>query len=430
MVEVETYLLRSVEIFLPGHELHGERVDLLIENGHLAAIDRRIERSDVQVVYQGGSISPGWVEMRSRCTDPGLPYLEDLPNLLAAAAAGGFTHAGVLPSTQPAIDSVERLRYWTETARESTCGLLPIAALTKGLKGEEMSNHFELISHGALALSDDFEVSKDTYNLRIALQYAAQLGKPVMVRPEDPYLKRGVLANEGAQAVLAGLPGIPGFSEVIGLERLLRLAEDTGCTLHFCSISTEESLDRIRAAKKSGLRISCDVAIAHLVWDDSVLSDFDSEFKTDPPLRSLETKRALIQACIDGTIDAVCSDHRPVRPEAKDCEFAIAEAGMALIEAVYPLLNEALGTDSRDRVFQLLCTGPRSILGLNLAYFQVSEAVDYTLFEPEASALFNAQNWISGGSPMPLSGRVLYGRALGALRGKRIHLNSIESGVA
>jgi len=424
MVESSSYLLRSVKVCSPGHRFHDSRVDMLIENGRLTRIETHIAEVDVPVLVEGCSISPGWVEMRSRCTDPGLPNLEDLPNLLAAAAAGGFSFAGVLPSTQPPIDSVEKLRYWTETAKSSVCGLLPIAALTKGLKGAEMSNHFELIENGAVALSDDFEGLADTYRLRIALQYAAQLGKPVLVRPEDPFLKRGILANEGEQAVLAGLSGVPGFSELVGLERLLRLAEDTGCRLHFCSISTPEALDRIRTAKKAGLSISCDVAIAHLIWDDSVLSSFDSELKTDPPLRTLAVQRALIEACLDGTVDAVSSDHRPLSPESKNCEFAIAEPGMALIQVLFPLLNEALGDRATERIFELLCAGPRAIFGLNIAHFEASEEADYTLFDPGTRAVFDERSWVSGGSYTPLLQRIMHGKALGVIRGNRIHLNS------
>jgi len=424
------FVLPEVTLFLPGHALHGTSVEVRLDRGHLesmapsgsSATLANTENIQVIEAARGCSIGPGWIEMRARATDPGLPHLEELSRLLQAGARGGFTQVGVLPSTQPAIDSVERMSYWRERSLGAAAGLLPIAALTRGCKGDEMTDYHQLIQAGAIALSDDMGVITDTHKLRIALQYAAQLGITVVVRAEDPYLNRGIVAHEGREAVLAGMAGIPAVSEVIAMDRLLRLAQDTGCRLHFSSISTLESVELLKRAKASGLPVTCDVTIAHLIWDDSTLSSYDSHYKTDPPLRDRATRDGLRTACLEGWIDAVSSDHRPIRPEGKDCEFPLAEPGMALIEVVYPLLKEALGSESDERILGLLSQGPRAIYGLERPRFEPGEKADYTLFEPQFRGQFDPDSWISSGAWAPLKGRNLVGKSRGIVREWEIRL--------
>lgn len=285
-----------------------------------------------------------------------------------------------------------------------------------------MTDQHQLIQEGAVALSDDMAVLTDTHKLRIALQYAAQLGTTVVIRAEDPYLNRGILAHEGREAVLAGMAGIPAISEIMGVERLLRLTEDTGCRLHFSALSTAESVALLKRAKESGMSVTADVSIAHLIWDDSTLSTYDSHFKTEPPLRDRDAREALRQACREGVIDAVSSDHRPVRPEGKDCEFPLAEPGMSLIEVVYPLLKEALGKTAEKRIADLLCTGPRRIYGLGIPQFAPGERADYTLYEPDFIGPFDPGSWISSGASAPLHGRRMQGKSAGIVRDQNLFL--------
>ncbi|BDD03584.1 dihydroorotase [Aureibacter tunicatorum] len=403
-------LIKSVEIRDAGSKYNKQVKNVLLDNGVIVSIDDNEAEADQVIDGQGMLLSQGWFDLRANFNDPGLEFKEDLESGANAAKAGGFTDVLLLPNTEPVIDSKNEVNYVTSRNRSRLTQLHVAAAVTKGAKGEDFTDIVDLHHQGALAFTDG---EKPLYNSDIllkALQYLQKFDGVLMNRPSDKYLSMFGQMHEGHQSTMLGMKGIPSMAEELMVIRDLKLLEYAGGgKLHFSNLSTKESVDLIRKAKKDGLNVTCDIASHQLLFDDSQLVGFDTNYKVDPPFRSTEDIEALKVGLKDGTIDAVVSSHTPHDQECKQLEFDLADFGVIGLQTVYSSLKQA-GLDD-DLIVEKLVEGPRRVLGLENMTIEEGKKLSLTLFDPEANWTFDASTNKSKANNSPLFGKELKGRA-------------------
>ncbi|MEM9553469.1 MAG: dihydroorotase [Acidobacteriota bacterium] len=422
-------LLRGGRVVDPSQDLDA-KVDLLVENGRVArlgealAADQEIEVVDVD----GLVVVPGLIELRAQLGEPGFEQRETLRTGLAAAAAGGYTGLGALPATEPPVDTrsvVEMLR--AEAARHATARLHPIAALSRRLAGEELTEMGELAEAGAVAVGDGARPQRDAALLRRALQYASHFDLPVFCRATDPQLDRGGVMHEGEQSTRLGLRGQPRISEESVVARDVLLAEDTRGRYHLAPVSTRGAVEQMRRAKERGLRVSCDVTPMHLLLTDEAVATggFSTALRVDPPLRTADDVEALLEACADGTIDAITGEHRPHHADEKaDVQFSVAPPGVSALETTVSVCLDRLvgrGFLSLARLVELLSTGPARILGVDGGSLAVGSVADVTLLDLEREVTIEPRAFRSLGRSTPFAGWTLRGAPVGTyLAGRHI----------
>jgi dihydroorotase len=288
----------------------------------------------------------------------------------------------------------------------------PLGALTHQLNGQEITEMCELTEAGCVGFSQADSAIKDTQVLWRAMQYAATFGFTVWLRPEEPYLAKDGVAHDGEVAARLGLKGIPSASETLAIASILRIAKETGAKVHLCRLSTAEGVDMVRAAKKTGQQISCDVSANHLHLTDFDIGFFDSNAHLRPPLRSQRDKEALSAGLVDGTIDAICSDHTPVDDDAKLYPFAEAEAGATGLELLLPLILK-WAEDNKVNLNQAITTAtemPAKILGVAAGNLSVNSNADICIFDPKQYWKIEASALLSQGKNSPFLGLELAGK--------------------
>ncbi|GCD77231.1 dihydroorotase [Thermaurantimonas aggregans] len=358
--------ITSVRNFIPGHPLYKKQCDILINRNEIKILPSgsKIDENIQKIKGSHLTLLPGLIELHSEINQPGREDREDILQTLHLAVLGGFTHLAGMPSSQPVVDSRQLVEFQQKIAAQAVNNLLSIGAISKNLEGKELAEMFDMKSASALAFSDYKNRIRNTKLLLLAMQYARQLNTSLMLTPGDSDLLRYGMVHEGVVSTRLGLKGLPTIAESIGLKRDLDLVRYTGCRVHFQSISTKESIHLIRQAKSEGLPVTADVNFYHLLLTDESLENFDSNYKTDPPLRDEKTRQALVEAIIDGTIDAIAADHQPRTYEEKVCEFDKASYGMFTLPFLLPTLIES-NIFSLELLIEKLHTNPAKILGLN-----------------------------------------------------------------
>ena len=416
-------LLRNITVIDPGGEQHEAETDILISGTRIARIGQRLPKGEAREVNRPGAhVSLGWVDLRAHFRDPGEEWKEGLLNGLEAAAAGGFTAVAVLPSTEPTLDSRAGIEYLLRKAEGHAVRVLPLGSLTKGLKGEQLAELYDLQQAGALAFTDDQHPVRNARLMLLALQYCRNFDGTVISFAHDADLGAGTMMHEGPMSVRLGMRGLTATAETIALQRDLSLLEYTGGRLHVATISTAGSVELIRAAKEKKLKVTCSVAAHNLLLDDGCLRGFDTNYKVLPPLRDREHIDALREGLRDGTIDAVVSDHRPEDVEHKKLEFAQAAFGMIGLETAFAVANTALkGHMSLRRIIERFSHGPRRVLGLPVHHIAEGAPADLTLFDPECDRTFSEDDIVSRSRNTPFIGQHFVGRPLGIVaNGKAI----------
>jgi dihydroorotase len=367
------------------HPDNGKKMDLLISNGIIEKIAEKIDvKVDKTVEAEGLCVSIGWMDMRANFRDPGDEHKENLESGLRAAAHGGFTAIALSPATKPAIDSKGAVEYVLNRSRETATEIIPIGAVSKGLKGESLSEMYDMYLAGAKAFGDDKQPLSESGMLHRALLYTKNFDATVMHFPFDTQLIPHGQMNEGVQSTKMGMRGIPAISEEMMVGRDLTLLEYTGGRLHLGPLSSPGSITLVNAARKKGLRITCETTSAHLAYNDDVLEGYDSNFKILPPLRAEKERKALIKALKNGLIDVISSDHSPEDEEHKKLEFEFASFGMASIESFFPLLYKTCKEDIL--LADLIATfsiHPRQILDVPVPEIQAGAEANLTLFSTE-----------------------------------------------
>lgn len=407
-------LLRNVRIIGSGQ--NDKPTDILIVDGLIKSISQGIKDECDQVIdVEGACVSPGWFDLRVNFRDPGDEHKETISTGLSAAAKGGFTDILLMPSTTPPIQSKTDIEYVKSKAMGRLVTAHPSGCLSQGREGKDITEMFDMKSAGALAFTDDKRPVTDSGLMLRALQYASNVGSLVMTYSDDAGISGKGLVNEGIPATESGLRSSPAFSEELMVSRDLEICRYADARLHFGTLSTKGSIERIRDAKKQGLKVTADVCVHHLCFDDTVITGYDTNYKIKPPLRSKADVASLKSALADGTIDAVCSDHSPQDEETKMVEFDFASYGIAGIETTFSALRTSCPDLPLVRLVELLGNGPRRVLGLDEIQIKEGSRACLTIFHPDMEHIPLRENSASLSRNNPLNGSKLRGKVLGVI---------------
>ena len=387
----------------------GQCVDILVEDGKIAAIGSDLPKQAQQIACEGLYLSPGFFDSNSTLQDPGFEYKNTFQQLVQSAMRGGYTTLSCISGTAPPLQDRAALQHVTTRSHGSLIQVYPIAVLTKEQGGEEMVDYLDLTQAGASAFFDGFKSMPDIGLLKRILEYLRPYKGLVMLSPISTTLGHKGQMHEGLTSTLLGTPGFPAISEWTVVRQVLDLLEYTGGRVHFTGVSTGRSVQEIARAKQAGLQVTCDVAWYSLYFQDTDLATYDTHLKAYPPVRSLGDQEALIQGLQDGTVEAITSCHIPQDIESKDLEFELAEFGMLGLETAFAASFTALKDKVElTRLIDLFTSGPRSIFNRELSITQ-GQPAEFTLFDTTAWKV-TEQEIAAGSKNTPMLGRELQGR--------------------
>jgi dihydroorotase len=396
---------------------HDAVADVLIEDGRIVAVERTIDADAARILdAKGLVVAPGLVDMHVHFREPGFEYKETVASGSRAAAAGGFTSVACMPNTDPVLDNEALISRIVRLGNDAgTCRVHPIAAITKGQRGEELTEMRLLREAGAVGFSDDGHPVSSSRVMRRALEYSQITDCPVIAHSEDLALSAGGHMHEGAVSTRLGIPGIPAASEDIAVARDVRLAEVTHGRLHICHVSSARSVDVIRDAKGRGVRVTAEATPHHFTLTDENVVNFDSNFKMNPPLRSERDRRALCEGLADGTLDAIATDHAPHAELEKLVEFDRAPFGIIGLETSLALALTTLlhgGVMDLPTVIERMSTQPARILGIEGGTLQPGVAADIVVFDADRRRTFVREDIRSKSANTPFLGWEVTGRVL------------------
>ena len=406
-------LLTSVQIIDKQSSYHLQRTNILISGGRIAKIGNPDAANAKVIDASALSVSAGWFDMRAFAGEPGFEYKETIETTCRAAAQGGFTEVAVLPNTQPVIQHKEALAFLAQRSVAFPVQLHAIAALSIDTKGEDMTEMVDLHHAGAVAFSDGVHPVNHTGLIYRTLQYLQQFNGLFINVPDDKHLSKNGVMHEGIASTMLGMKGIPSIAEQMGIQRDLQLLEYAGGRIHFTGISSAESVEMIRQAKKRGLRATCDIAAHQLAFTDDDLADFDTNLKVKPPFRSRRDIDALLAGLADGTIDAIVSAHQPQDEESKKLEFDLAEFGILGLETAFAAARtHSVHQLPVEALVEKFAVNPRRILNLPVPQVAEGQVANLTLFHPDEEWTFSVQHIRSASRNTPFTGKKLKGRAV------------------
>ena len=416
-------LIKSALILDRSSEFHNKRRNVLIKNGTIANITTRNLSASKIIEAQHCILSVGWVDMRAHFCDPGNEAKEDLESGRLAAVHGGFTDVVLQPNTSPVVATKNEVSYLRSGNSHNLTQIHVIGAVTVDAQGTELTEMIDLHHAGAVAYSDGIEPLWHTDVFGKALQYLQKFDGLLINRAEDKMLSALGHMNEGVQSTMLGIPGIPQLSEEVMVARDLALLEYYDGRLHFANVSSDKSLRMIKAAKRRGMKVSCDVAVHQLLLDDSNLVDFDTNFKVNPPLRGKKTIRALLNGIKDGTIDVLVSDHRPEDEEGKKLEFDLASFGIIGIQEMGSLIQELTEQIPMEVLLETVTTNPRKLLGLEVPTIEKGKPAVLTLFDPRKTWRFDQRSNQSKSHNSPYFGKELTGKVKAVFNNGKVYLD-------
>ena len=389
--------------------------DILIEDGKITLLERGIEAEADQVIDAAGlAVAPGLVDMHVHLRDPGLTYKEDILTGSAAAARGGVTTMACMANTNPTVDSPEQVTYVREKAKEgSGVRIHPIAAVSKGLRGEELTDFDALKKAGAIALSDDGSNIDNANLMRDALIRARRVDLPILCHCEDTSMVENRAVNEGSVSRQLWLEGRPAIAEEIVVMRDAMLAEETGAHVHICHVSTAKSVDIIRRMKKKGAPITCETCPQYFtLTEDEVLAK-GSMARVNPPLRTAVDVSGIIAGLKDGTIDVIATDHAPHSAEEKARPLAKAPSGMVGLETSLAVTLTALYHTKKmelPAIIRRMTANPVDILHLPRGRMAIGSSADLVIFDPDEEWVIQPEKFASKGRNTPFAGVTVKGK--------------------
>lgn len=399
--------------------------DIYIADGVIIAIDHEPDgfEPDLSIDASGQIISAGLVDLCARLREPGLEFKADIDSETRAAASGGVTTLCCPPDTDPVIDEpavVELIHR--KAAMAAHANVLTLGALTNGLQGQLLSEMSALQAAGCVGLSNSRNPVVNTLILRRAYAYAANCGMTVHIEPDEHWLSAGGCAHDGPVATRLGLQGIAISAETVAISRALELILETGVKAHFGRLSSAHGIELIRRAKDQGMDITADVSAHQLFLNEMDLNSFNSMCHVLPPLRSQRDMEALRQGIREGVIDAICSDHQPHEPDAKQAPFASTEPGITALETLLPLAlrlvhEQLVPTYS---ALSLLTTRPAAILGIHAGVLAVNRPADICIYDPEADWQLDPADMLSRGKNTPFAGWNFQGKVSHTILGGRL----------
>ncbi len=393
------------------------RADLRISEGRIVEIGEDLESNGVDTFDAAGKlISPGWIDMHVHLREPGQEHKETIATGCRAAAFGGFTAVACMPNTDPPIATRDVVEFVIKRAESTPVDVYPIAAVTKGRKGEALAELGDMADGGAVAFSDDGSPIQNAGLMRRALEYAATIGKPILQHCEDLTLNAHGQMHEGAVATRLGVSGIPALAEEVMIARDTLLAAYTGGRVHVCHISTGGAVDLVRMAKERGVEITAEVAPHHFALTDEEVerTGYDTHTKMHPPLRTAEDVEAIKEGLKDGTIDAIATDHAPHATFEKEVEFNAAPFGILGLETCWGLIGRELiepGVLDVATAVHKLTVAPRAILDLPQVRIEKGETANLTIFDADTKWTFEERHIRSKSRNTPFVGAQMVGRA-------------------
>ncbi len=404
-------LIRGGEAVFGGRV---ERADILVEGNKIAAVGTNLPAEGAEVIEAAGlTVFPGLIDMHVHLREPGFEYKEDIASGSAAAVAGGFTQVCCMPNTDPVCDNAAVVGYIAARAKQvGLCKVHPIGAITKGEKGETLSEMGKMKEAGAVAVSDDGRPVADARIMRLAMEYASGFGLICLSHCEDKSLADGGVVNEGYSGTLAGLKGIPRAAEEIMLAREIILAETLGKRVHICHVSTKGGVQLLREAKARGVAVTAETCPHYFTLTDDVIASFDADTKVNPPLREEEDVAAIRKGLQDGTLDCIVTDHAPHHADEKNVEYDLAAFGISGLETSFALSYTALvkgGLMSLSALADKMSGAPARILGLEGGEIKAGGAADLMLADLNEEYVIDSKKFRSKGKNTPFDGRKVWG---------------------
>lgn len=415
-------LLKSAKIIAPSNvAIHKKKRDIHIKNGKIEKISASIELPNgaKEIKVNNLHVSLGWFDTSVSFGEPGFEERETIFNGLKVAAKSGFTDILLNPNTNPVPDSGSDIVFLKDRASSSTVNLHPLGALTIASKSEALAELYDMQTMGAVGYYDYKTPVSDSNLLKISLLYAQNFGGLVFSYPEDTSIKGNGTVNEGEISTRLGLKGIPALSEELQIARDLNILAYTGGKLHIPTISTLGSVKLIAEAKKKGLDVTASVAIHNLYLTDSELESFDTRFKVKPPLRTSKDNKALLKGLLNGTIDYVTTDHRPIDIEEKRVEFDNASYGTIGLESAFGSLNKIL---ELDKTITSLTKG-RERFGIANPTFEEGALANLTLFNPDEEYSFQEENIFSKSKNAIFLNKKMKGKVYGIINNGKLDFN-------
>jgi len=419
---LSSLLITGGRVVDPTQELDA-KLDVLIEDGLVAKVDRKIRAEVPTLDATGLVVVPGLIDLHTHLREPGQEHKETIASGTRAAVAGGYTAVCAMANTLPPNDerAVTEMMI-AEASRNGSCRVYPIGAVSKGLKGEALAELADLRSAGCVGVSDDGRPVYNAQLMRRALEYASMLGIPVIAHEEDDNLVEGGVMHEGYFSTLLGLGGVPAASEETLVARDVILARVTRAHLHIAHLSTSGAVAAVRTARASGVHVTCEVTPHHIALGDDALQSFSTNLKMNPPLRSADHREAIIEGIADGTIDAVATDHAPHHFDEKNVEFDLAPFGVIGLETAFAVCYDRLVLEKvidLARLVDLMSCGPARIFNLPGGSLREGAVGDVTLLDLDARYAV-ANTFHSKASNSPFIGETLQGRAAATIVGGNV----------
>ncbi len=417
-------LIKNGWVIDPKNKLDA-KMDLLIENGVIEKIAPSIDQPDAEVYDATGmTVAPGLVDLHVHFREPGYEYKEDIETGSRAAAKGGVTTVVCMPNTNPVIDNRAQVQYVMNRGKEvGLVNVLTAGCISKGQKSAELAEIGELKAAGAVAVTDDGRPVLSSSLMRKALEYAKMFNIPVFSHSEDLDLVDGGSMNEGYTATCLGLQGIPKAAESVAVSRDVLIAEQVDGRLHICHVSTKNSIEAIRAAKRRGAKITAETAPHYFSLTDKACVGYNTNAKMNPPLRDDEDVAAVIAGLQDGTLDAIATDHAPHHWDEKELEFDQASNGIVGLETslgvgITYLVKPGLLTLSQ--LIEKMSVAPAEIIGVDRGTLGIGKAADVVIFNPDKSYQVDVSAFSSKGKNSPYDGYTLWGEVALTISGGKI----------
>ena len=412
-------LLKNVHILDPKSPAHGKQANILIEKSTITSLYGKSGQKEIDL--EGKVVSCGWLDLNAQFCDPGNEHREDINSGSEAASAGGFTDVCLIPETDPPITSKSDISYLIKKA-PNYLDIHPLAAISESLLGENLTEMLDLHEAGAVAFSEGDLPIWNAKLLLKALQYTNDINVPIVQNARDLNISQGTHMHEGKVSTLLGLRGEPSLSEELIIQRDIDILKYSGGSIHFSRLSSARGVELVKKAKKVGLSVTCDVGIHHLLFSENDIGDFDTNHKSLPPYRSEKDRKALIKGVKDGTIDAICSNHRPLDQECKQLEFDLADPGSISLQTFYPSLLKVSKEIPMDILIEKVTHGPREIMRMDSSKIDKGEVAKLTIFDPAQSWTFNDTSNLSKSRNSPFWNAELKGKVIGTVNGTSITL--------